>query len=405
MEVYSFLNNHKLDTDSIMIKQKYKNKDVDLQTVIKDSKMMVAEVTKYLQGILKSTVLKMGWEKIYWPMLLCGKKKYAGLKFEDEKEPKIDVKGLDTVRRETTKMTKNLVEQMFKLIFIKKDVEAAINLAKQTISDLLQQKISISQLISSKKLKSLEMYKTPQIHTILNEKIKKRGGNEYRAGDRVLFVVISGEKFKTKTLTVSKLTPKSKNVTPKINFTSKESKVSDRGEDPLYAADNNLKIDIDYYFENQIEKPLRRIFSHVIKNIDSLFKGEHTRKKVLITPDIFPLKGFVTEVPRCLCCEEKLKTSPKKNVDMEDMLKYDSGPLCNDCKSKGLLKKKHDELIKNKEDISIEQNKCFEECYKCQGSRNEIICSNFNACDTFWIKRDNIKKEKKLDKLLIKFNE
>lgn len=47
---------------------------------------------------------------------------------------------------------------------------------------------------------------------------------------------------------------------------------------PLYVLENALTVDTEYYLTNQLEKPLTRMFSPMMKNPKSLFNGAHTMK-------------------------------------------------------------------------------------------------------------------------------
>jgi DNA polymerase delta subunit 1 len=42
--------------------------------------------------------------------------------------------------------------------------------------------------------------------------------------------------------------------------------MSERCEDPLYVLENGLPIDVSYYLTNQLEAPLTRLFSPMMKN-------------------------------------------------------------------------------------------------------------------------------------------
>lgn len=368
------------DTDSVYVKFDYDTMP-EMQKVFDDAKFVSAETTKYIQSKYGSTVVVIAFEKVFKGLILLKRKKYVGLKYEDGSEPKIDSKGLDDVRRETTRMTKTIIQKMFKLIFFDNNIEACKDLIKEKISDLYQQKVNIYELISSKKLKSEELYKTKPIHCLLNEKLKKRGSEGYRAGDRVLFVVTAPASFK------------SKKTNSKGKISSTKDKVSERGEDPLYAHHHNLKLDINYYFENQLKKPLERIFTVVIKDIGKLFSGgEHMRHKVEITPDIFEMSKFVFKVEKCMGCG--------KVIDMEDLCK---GPICSGCAKEGLLISKYEELINKKNEIVKKEGECLEECYKCQGFVGDVLCSNVNACANFWVKGSVEKQLKDVDTMLSKF--
>lgn len=56
-------------------------------------------------------------------------------------------------------------------------------------------------------------------------------------GDRVAFVIIKG---------------------------TKDARAYEKSEDPLYVLDNNIPIDTKYYLEQQLAKPLMRIFEPIM---------------------------------------------------------------------------------------------------------------------------------------------
>src|ERR1700684_3117342 len=87
---------------------------------------------------------------------------------------------------------------------------------KQTISDLLQNKIDMSKLVITKALSKVE-YTGKQAHFELAERMKKRdAGSAPTLGDRVAYVIVKG-------------TGGSKNY--------------EKSEDPLYVLENNIPID------------------------------------------------------------------------------------------------------------------------------------------------------------------
>ena len=59
----------------------------------------------------------------------------------------------------------------------------------------------------------------------------------------------------------------------------KGSKGYQNSEDPIYVLNNNLPIDFNYYIENQIKKPLIRIFEPIFDDEKraerELFTGKH----------------------------------------------------------------------------------------------------------------------------------
>ena len=83
---------------------------------------------------------------------------------------------------------------------------------------------------------------------------KRDAGSAPDVGDRVAYVMIKG---------------------------MKGSKGYEKSEDPIYALENNLPIDYQYYIENQIKLPLLRIFEPIFNDEKKaeleLFSGAHTR--------------------------------------------------------------------------------------------------------------------------------
>lgn len=106
--------------------------------------------------------------------------------------------------------------------------------------------MDLSQLVITKALSKSD-YANKQAHVELAERMRKRdAGSAPSLGDRVAYVII-----------------KASNNTPAY----------DRSEDPLYVLDNNIPIDTKYYLENQLSKPLLRIFEPILhEKAESLCK-------------------------------------------------------------------------------------------------------------------------------------
>lgn len=129
--------------------------------------------------------------------------------------------------------------------------------AKETISDLLCNRIDISQLVISKELtksskdyasgnkiahvelaERSELKQLPALNNTLCCRMRVRNpGSAPQLGDRVPYVIIAATKG----------TPAYK-----------------KAEDPIYVLENNIPIDTAYYLENQLAKPLLRIFEPIL---------------------------------------------------------------------------------------------------------------------------------------------
>lgn len=109
--------------------------------------------------------------------------------------------------------------------------------AKKMIADLLCNKVDISQLVITKELTKND-YAAKQAHVELAAKMKKRDpGTAPKLGDRVPYIICSATKG-----------------TPAYM----------KAEDPIYVLENSVPIDVNYYLENQLSKPLLRIFEPIL---------------------------------------------------------------------------------------------------------------------------------------------
>ena len=235
------------DTDSVMVKFGAR----DVATAMRLGADAAREVTK-----LFPPPIKLEFEKVYYPFLLMNKKRYAGMYWSrPEAFDKMDTKGIETVRRDNCALVRRVIDTVLQLVLIEHSVPRAIAYVKGVISDLLQDRIDLSVLVITKALgKSADAadYANKQAHVELAERMRKRDpGSAPAVGDRVPYVIIEAAKG-----------------TP--NYA--------RSEDPIFVVEHNIPIDYHYYLENQLEKPLTRIFEGIIDNPKAtLFSGEHTR--------------------------------------------------------------------------------------------------------------------------------
>lgn len=89
--------------------------------------------------------------QVYFPYLLINKKRYAGLYFtRPDKHDKMDCKGIETVRRDNCRLVATLMNECLLKILIDRDPEGAMDYAKRNISDLLCNRVDISNLVVTK---------------------------------------------------------------------------------------------------------------------------------------------------------------------------------------------------------------------------------------------------------------
>lgn len=153
------------DTDSVMIKFGCKELERSMELGREAADFVSAKFVK---------PIKLEFEKVYFPYLLINKKRYAGLYFtRPDKYDKMDCKGIETVRRDNSPLVANLINNCLQKLLIDRDPDGAVEYAKQVISDLLCNRIDISQLVITKELSKTE-YSAKQAHVELAAKMKKR---------------------------------------------------------------------------------------------------------------------------------------------------------------------------------------------------------------------------------------
>ena len=188
-------------------------------------------------------------EKVYCPYFLYSKKRYAAKMYEKKGEAvvfkKIDVKGLQVVRRDTCMFVRKALKQLLNIVLESNDPRCAIDYARQSARDLLAGRVDLTELVMSKQLGN--DYKTRQPHVEVRNKIRSRApGSEPRNGDRVQFLITKGAGL-----------------------------LCDKAEDPVFVTEKKVPIDYYYYFDHQLQKPVCDLLEPLVgtKAFDTIFKS------------------------------------------------------------------------------------------------------------------------------------
>ncbi|CAN9505712.1 unnamed protein product [Ophioblennius macclurei] len=336
------------DTDSVMVK-------LGVATV-SESMDIGREAAEWVSSHFIPPI-KLEFEKVYYPYLLINKKRYAGLYFSSNADThdKMDCKGIETVRRDNCPLVANLINTCLQKILIDRDPEGAVDHAKEVISDLLCNRIDISQLVITKELtRTAQEYAGKQAHVELAERMRKRdAGSAPNLGDRVPYVIIKATKGVAAYM---------------------------KSEDPIYVLENNIPIDTQYYLEQQLSKPLLRIFEPILgeaKAESVLLKGDHTRCKTVLTSKVGGLMAFAQKRSTCIGCKAVLKTDTA---------------VCDFCK------KKESELYQKEifhmNTLEERFSRLWTQCQRCQGSLHEDVLCTSRDCPIFYMRK---KVQKDLD--------
>lgn len=310
--------------------------------------------------------IRLEFEKVYFPYLLISKKRYAGLLFSSRSDAhdKMDCKGLEAVRRDNCPLVANLVTSSLRRILVDRDPDGAVAHAKDVISDLLCNRIDISQLVITKELtRAAADYAGKQAHVELAERMRKRDpGSAPSLGDRVPYVIIGAAKGVAAYM---------------------------KSEDPLFVLEHSLPIDTQYYLEQQLAKPLLRIFEPILgegRAESVLLRGDHTRCKTVLTSKVGGLLAFTKRRNCCIGC--------RSVIDHQ-------GAVCKFCQPREseLYQKEVSHLNALEERFS----RLWTQCQRCQGSLHEDVICTSRDCPIFYMRKKVRKDLEDQERLLQRF--
>jgi len=239
------------DTDSIMVEF-----DVEGRTgieAIEYSWKLGERASKEISELFKAPN-KLELEKVYCPYFLYSKKRYAAKMWIQDDDGKmvfdhVDIKGLQVVRRDSCPFVRRICQEVLNTSLDSSDPSGAIKIARKAKEDLLAGLIPMDDLVLTKSLSG--DYKVQMPHVEVVKKMKERNpGSEPQVGSRVPFVIL------------------------KNNST----RLFDKAEDPGWVNEKNLKLDYQYYFEHQLEKPIRDLMQPIIGSDRDLFSKVRNQK-------------------------------------------------------------------------------------------------------------------------------
>ncbi|XP_043915313.1 DNA polymerase delta catalytic subunit [Protopterus annectens] len=345
------------DTDSVMCKLGVNS--------VEEAMAVGQEAAEWVSSHFVSPI-KLEFEKVYFPYLLINKKRYAGLYFSSSPHThdKMDCKGIETVRRDNCPLVANLINTCLQKILIDRDPNGAVEHAKDVISDLLCNRIDISQLVITKELtRTADEYAGKQAHVELAERMRKRdAGSAPNLGDRVPYVIIKAAKGVAAYM---------------------------KSEDPIYVLENNIPIDTQYYLEQQLAKPLLRIFEPILGEAKAeaiLLKGEHTRCKTVLTSKVGGLMAFAKKRSTCIGCKAVLD---------------EDGAVCDYCKLN--LSELYQKEISHLNMLEERFSRLWTQCQRCQGSLHEDVLCTSRDCPIFYMRKKVQKDLDDQEKLVCRF--
>ena len=233
------------DTDSIFIK--FPTKDV-----AESIRMGVAcgnSISKQMRR-----PYKIAYEKTFYPFILFCRKRYVGMKYEEDPNPakaKRMSMGIVLKRRDNAPIVKDIFGGALDILLLERDIRKAQIFVKEMLIKVLENKVPLEKFIVSKSLRDdyaamKEEYSgsaTLPAHRVLADRMEARDpGTAPKVGDRLQYLYVAENKHKTKQ--------------------------GDRIEHIDYVRANKLKPDVNFYITNQIQNPVAQLFALCIEQLE-----------------------------------------------------------------------------------------------------------------------------------------
>jgi DNA polymerase elongation subunit (family B) len=223
------------DTDSIFIKFQTK----DLAESIELGKKAAERITS-----LCRRPYKIEYEKTFYPFLLFCRKRYVGMKYEEDiHKCKRMTMGVALKRRDNAPIVKDVFGGALDILMEKRDVKAAQKFVQDMLISVMKNEIPVDKYIITKQLR--DDYKNPgQIaHRVLADRMEERdAGNKPQVGDRLSYIYVANR--------------------------HDEKKQGDRIEHIDYVKQHKLKPDVEFYITNQIQNPVAQMFALAIDQLE-----------------------------------------------------------------------------------------------------------------------------------------
>jgi len=248
---------------------------------------------------------KIAYEKTFYPFILFCRKRYVGMKYEEDPNPakaKRMSMGVVLKRRDNAPIVKDVFGGALDVLLLERDIKKAQQFVKDMLIKILENKLPLEKFILSKSLRDdyaamEEDYKgkaTLPAHRVLANRMEARDpGTAPKVGDRVQFVYVDENKQKTKQ--------------------------GDRIEHVDFVRANKLKPDVNFYITNQIQNPVAQLFALCIEQLEGYKAPTKESYKAMYERFMEKLKDE----------EEATIATLKKKEDQLDGMMFLGSPVLN----------------------------------------------------------------------------
>lgn len=239
------------NTDSVFVKLNLVREDGTYPQTIPEKIQRSIDIGMWLQQKMKDErVFKkphdLEYEKVFYPLILITKKRYIGIKYEeDPNKGKKTSMGVVTKRRDNAPILKHTFNGVVDTLTQDCDLEKAVNYVKDVCRDMVDDKFDLNMFVISKTLR--EYYKDPEsiAHKVLAMRMGERDpGNKPASNERIPYVYI-------------KIDEK-----PGIEYLQ-----GDRIEHINYVREHSCQVDYQVYIMNQLMKPISQILELVVEHL------------------------------------------------------------------------------------------------------------------------------------------
>jgi DNA polymerase elongation subunit (family B) len=259
------------DTDSIFIKFSGKTL-VESINLAKESADMITARCRHRAFVI-------GYEKTFYPFILFCRKRYVGMKYEEDPTKCYRASmGIVLRRRDNAPVVKDVYGGALDILLKDKDVKKAANFVKEMLIRVVRGDFPIDKFAITKQLR--DDYKDPTriAHRVLADRMTTRDpGNAPNVGDRLKFVYIQ---------------------------TTDKRLQGDKIENIEYVKEKKLSIDTMHYVTNQIQNPVAQLFALCINQMDD-YKEPSVRYSTLYEQYFEKLKDVEEATLKVLGHKEK----------------------------------------------------------------------------------------------------
>ena len=237
------------NTDSLFVEFNPRNPETGERLTGRDARQAVIDLTDEAGKLVTKALAPphdFEFDKIFDPMIMFSKKRYAGNMFENNADEYVHkYMGIALKRRDNAQIVKTIFGGAMKKLLNERDIIGATEFVKKSCIDLVDGKVSHGQLTITKSLRADYADPSRIAHKALADRMAERDpGNAPAAGDRIGYIYIK---------------PKPGQQASKLQ--------GDRIEHPLYVKENNLQPDYQFYIEHQIQNPVSQMFGLLLEDM------------------------------------------------------------------------------------------------------------------------------------------